>query len=155
MKSLVQRKPKEELVPRNLWQNLWGEDFDAVWEGFVGPMAENEMGWMPKVEAYRNNGSYVLKAHLPGVKAKDIHVTVDNGCLVIRGERQEQQEVKRKAVQKKEVYYGRFERAMAIPDGLEVEKMKAEYHDGVLEITAPMEKAHPPKEVKVEAGKGV
>ncbi len=154
MKSLVRWRPMEEMVPGNFWRSFGDEDFDAVMERLMGSMDEKTMAWMPKIEAYRKNGSYVVKADLPGVKPKDIHVAVDNGCLVIRGERQKQKEVKRRKAQRNDVYYGRFERAMAIPDGLKVEKMKAEYHDGILEIRAPMGKEPSSKVIKVEARKG-
>jgi HSP20 family protein len=92
----------------------------------------------------------VIKADLPGVKVKDIQVTVENGCLTIKGERRTDKEIKKKNVEREEVFYGSFERSMPIPEGLKTEELKAKYHDGVLEITAPVEERFLTKKIEVE-----
>jgi HSP20 family protein len=134
--------------------------FDTFWdrgfEDFLEPSrmeAENVSRWFPRVETYQKNGNYVFKADLPGVKAKDIHVTVEGDHLIIRGERKMDREDKRRNFRRREVFYGAFQRSVSIPRGLKAEGMKAKYHDGVLEISAPVEKAQLPKEVKVEIEK--
>jgi HSP20 family protein len=109
--------------------------------------------WTPRVESYHKNGGYVIKADLPGMNAKDIHVMVEGDCLIIQGERKMDRETKRREFPRREVFYGTFQRAVPLPRGLKAEAMKAKYHDGVLEITAPVEKGHLPKEVKVEVEK--
>jgi HSP20 family protein len=105
------------------------------------------------VESYHKNGSFVIKADVPGVKAKDIHVMVEGDHLLIQGERKMDRETKKRDLRRKEVFYGAFQRSVPIPRGLKTEAIKAKYHDGVLEITAPVEKAHLPKEVKIEVEK--
>jgi len=150
MNSLVRWNPMEAMVPWNFWGSLWDEDFDEVLERLGGSMDEKPMAWMPKVEAYRKNGNYVVKADLPGVKPEDIHVTVDNGCLAIRAEHEEEKKSKGKGRRGKEAFMGRFEGSVAIPEGLKLDKMKAKYHGGVLEISAPVDKEHPAREIKVE-----
>jgi HSP20 family protein len=109
-------------------------------------------GWTPKVEAYRKNGTYVIKADLPGVEAKDIHVELGNGLLTIRGERKMDKEVKDKNVSRREVFYGSFERTVAVPSSLKAEEVKAKVHDGVLEITLPADEKALAKRIKVEEG---
>jgi HSP20 family protein len=110
-------------------------------------------GWTPRVESLHKNGSYVIKADLPGVNPKDIHVTLEGERLIIEGERKMDREMKRKDFRRREVFYGAFRRSVPIPRGLKAEGIKAKYHDGVLEITAPVEKGYLPKEVKVEVEK--
>jgi len=95
----------------------------------------------------------VIKADLPGVEAKDIHVSVEGGCLNIRGERKTEKDIKKKNLRSREIFYGSFQRSLPIPEGLKVDGLKAKYHDGVLEITAPVEKTLPSKEIKIEAPK--
>jgi HSP20 family protein len=153
MNSLIRWRPTEELEPWRLWEGYWDTDFDEMFEDLTFPVWVGETDWAPRVEAYRKNGSYIVKADIPGMKAKDIHVNVQNGCLTIRGERKTDKEVKGKDLRRRELFYGGFQRSLAIPEGLKVEKMKAKYHDGVLEITAPMEKEIPSKEIKVEVEK--
>jgi len=116
----------------------------------MGTTGWEKVNWAPKVESYRKNGSYVIKADLPGVKAKDIQVTMENGCLTIKGERRTEKEDKKKKVEREEVFYGSFERSMPIPEGLKTEEIKAQYHDGVLEITAPVEEKFLPKKIEIE-----
>ena len=105
---------------------------------------------LPRVESYQKNGSYVIKADLPGVKPKDIHLTIEGDHLIIQGERKMDKETKKRDFRRWEVFYGTFQRSVPIPRGIKVDGIKAKYHDGVLEITAPLEKAHLSKEVKIE-----
>ena len=147
MNSLIRWRPIFRLQPRRFWD--WGM------EDFFKDLPEMTHGerWAPRVETYRKNGNFVVKADLPGVEVKDIHVSVEGGCLNIRGERKMEKDIKKKNLRGREIFYGAFQRTLPIPEGLKVDNLKAKYHDGVLEITAPMEKSHPPKEIKIEAAK--
>ncbi|OGQ00194.1 MAG: hypothetical protein A2Z51_05200 [Deltaproteobacteria bacterium RBG_19FT_COMBO_52_11] len=140
-------RPMYELTPGNFWGDL---DFEDLFEKLMEKKDWEMVSWAPKVESYRENGSYVIKADLPGVKVKDIQVTVENGCLTIKGERRTDKEIKKKNVEREEVFYGSFERSMPIPEGLKTEELKAKYHDGVLEITAPVEERFLTKKIEVE-----
>jgi HSP20 family protein len=131
-------------------------DFEELVEDFLGlasPETLDFRRWTPRVESYHKNGSYVIKADLPGVNPKDIHITVEGENLILQGERKMDRETRRREFSRREVFYGAFQRTVPIPRGLKAEAMKAKYHDGVLEITAPREKTHLPKEVKVEGEK--
>ncbi len=147
MNSLMRWRPMYELTPGNFWGDL---DFEDLFEKLMEKKDWEMVSWAPKVESYRENGSYVIKADLPGVKVKDIQVTVENGCLTIKGERRTDKEIKKKNVEREEVFYGSFERSMPIPEGLKTEELKAKYHDGVLEITAPVEERFLTKKIEVE-----
>lgn len=149
MNSLIRWRPTFDLLPRAFWD--WEEE--ELFRG-LPEMRGWEMGrWVPKVETYKKNGHYVIKADLPGVEAKDIHVNVEGGCLTIRGERKMEKEIKKKSLKGREIFYGTFQRSLPIPEGLKVDGVKAKYHDGVLEITAPLEKSLPSKEIKIDVQK--
>ena len=150
MNSLLRWSPMVELIPRSLFRGFWDED---GWDGFENLFESRELAklnWTPKVESYRQNGTYVIKADLPGVEAKDIHVELENGCLTVKGERKMDKKSKDKKVDRREVFYGSFERSMAVPENLKAEEIKAKYHDGVLEITIPVEEKAPAKKIEVE-----
>jgi HSP20 family protein len=153
MSSLIRWRPMEELVPRSLWGRFWDWEVDDIFEDLTEIRGMEGLNWAPKVESYRKNGSYVIKADLPGVEAKNIHVTVEDGCLTIKGERKMDKEVKDKNLERREVFYGSFERSMPIPEGLKTEEIKAKYHDGVLEISAPVGEKFLPKKIEVEEAK--
>ena len=156
MTSLIRWRPSRELIPWRPFSALWDRDFEDFFEDFtVRSRREIEKlgGWLLRVESYQKNGNYVIKADLPGVKAKDIHVTVEGDRLLIQGERRTDKESKGKDFSRKEVFYGAFQRSVPIPRGFKADGIKAKYHDGVLEITAPVEKTHPPEEVRIEVEK--
>jgi len=148
--GLVRWRPTWALMPRRFWD--WGAE--DLFRDVMKAGGWKEKGWSPKVEAYRKNGKYVIKADIPGVEAKDIQVSLENNRLTIRGERKVDKETKRKNLRAREIFYGSFERSLPIPEGLKAGEIKARYHDGVLEITAPMEKSVPSREIKIEAPKG-
>jgi len=150
MSSMVRWKPMEQLTPRSFFRNFWESDLGDIFESLMESEGLENYGWTPKVEAYRKNGTYVIKADLPGVEAKDIHVELENGLLTIRGERKMDKEVKDKNASRREVFYGSFERAMAVPSSLKAEEVKAKVHDGVLEITLPADEKALAKRIKVE-----
>jgi len=156
MNGVIKWRPSRELIPWRPFGTGWDADFDEWIEDFLEPAGRETLGfrrWTPRVESYHKNGSYVVKADLPGVNPKDIHVTVEGDHLILRGERKMDRETKRRDFSRREFFYGTFQRSVPIPRGMKAEAIKAKYHDGVLEITAPIEKTHLPKEVKVDVEK--
>ncbi len=153
MSSLITWRPSREWVALRPFDRLWDLDFDDFGEDLLEFGSKNGDSWVPRVEAYEKDGNYVIKTDLPGVEAKDVHVTVENGCLTIQGERKLDKEVKERQIHRREMYYGSFQRTLAVPEGVKSDHIKAKYHDGVLEITAPLEKKSLPKKVAVEIEK--
>lgn len=110
--------------------------------------------FIPTADVFARNGEMVVKVDLPGVEPKDIHVKLDEGELLITGERKTDKEVKEEGYFRKESSYGFFERRMTVPKGLKETDIKATYADGVLEITLPkaarIEGRPKPKEIPVK-----
>jgi HSP20 family protein len=115
--------------------------------------AEEDYCACPAVESFRHNGSFVIRVDLPGVNPRDVHLTADQGCLTIEGERKRSEEIEEGSFLRDEVCYGSFRRSLAIPEGVKAEQIKAKYHDGILEITAPVEEEYLPKKIEVEVQK--
>ena len=107
---------------------------DSLFEGMV-----ERTGWWPHVETHRADadGNVVIRCDLPGLDPKDVEVSLDGDTLTISGERRAE---KREGDRYSEVRYGRFERTLRVPDGLDPETVTARYTDGVLEVTAPLPK---------------
>ncbi len=108
--------------------------------------------WAPAVDIEEKNGKYLLKADLPGMNKKDIHVELENGYLTLRGERKSEHEDRKDGYHRVERAYGSFSRSFKVPEGLSEKDITAKYHDGVLELSIPAPKVEKPKaiEVKVE-----
>jgi HSP20 family protein len=134
------------LLPWNPYQELlsWHRDIDDLFRRFINPSrSENEgelaaTAWLPAVESFSREGHYVLRFDLPGVDPKDIDVSVRNGTLLIRGERKFVQNVQEKDYHYRETAYGKFERRMALPQGVDRDKITASYQNGVLEVSIPL-----------------
>src|SRR5438093_293351 len=93
--------------------------------------------FIPNADVYARNGSLVIKIDLPGLDPKDIHVKVFEGELTVMGERKIDAEVKEEGFYRKETSYGFFERHISVPKGVKEAEIKAEYDNGVLEISMP------------------
>jgi len=109
--------------------------------------------WAPSVDIYENDGNLVLKAELPGIEPKDVDVRVENNVLTLRGERKFESEVKRDKYHRVERAYGTFSRSFTLPNVVDTDKIKAEYKDGVLQVTLPQREEAKPKQIQVAVGK--
>jgi len=89
-------------------------------------------------------------ADLPGFKKDDIEVFVENGDLVIRAERKEEIEEKDVNYLRRERRFGRVYRRITLPSDVDLEKIKASYNNGILEITIPKTERTKRRIIKVE-----
>lgn len=105
---------------------------EGAWQG-GGQM----MTWRPTCEIEEEEERYTVHAELPGVKQDDVHVRLDDGCLIIEGERQMAREEKKGGRRRTERSYGHFERSFRLPQTIERDKVKAHFEDGVLSVELP------------------
>ena len=116
-----------------------GYDFPELWRRFFTP----DLGgnWM-RVEEFVDGDTLVVRAELPGIDPeKDVELTMSNGALHIRAERQEKSEKKTKDTYRSEFHYGSFQRDIPLPVGTKDEDVKASYADGILEVRLPLPQA--------------
>ncbi len=93
--------------------------------------------FVPVVNTREDGKAYHIEVDLPGVKKEDISVDVSDGVLTISGERKFKQEIKDKDYYKIESSFGKFERSFRLPEDIDVENIKAENKNGVLEVELP------------------
>jgi len=105
--------------------------------------------WHPMVDIYDDNDSIVIKAELPGIDKKDITIDLKDGVLTLKGERNVENEEKEDNYYRRERSFGKFERAFTLPTGLDPEKIKADYRDGVLKIEIPKPEKEKPKQITI------
>ena len=94
---------------------------------------------------------FVVRADLPGVEAKDIDVTAENGVLTLRGERRAEQRPARGGFERTERTFGTFLRRFALPDNVQADAIAAKHVNGVLEISVPKQPKIEPKRITIEA----
>jgi len=118
---------------------IWGAD--VTWEV------------TPAVDVAESEKAYEFKAELPGMDEKNIEVKVANGNLIIKGEKQEEKEEKKKDYYMRERNFGSFERRFEMPEGVDADKIEASFKNGVLTLTLPkkLEAQKPAKKIEVKA----
>jgi len=151
--AIVRWEPFRDLVAV---QDRLNRIFDDTFRG--NPRGSDEdwaLGgqWAPSVDIFEHEGNLVLRAELPGIEPKDVDVRVENNVLTLRGERKFESEVKREKYHRVERAYGTFSRSFTLPNVVDTEKIKAEYKDGVLQVTLPQREEAKPKQIQVSVGK--
>ena len=106
--------------------------------------------WAPACDIYETDNEIVVKAELPEVKKEDVHVSIDNNLLTIRGERKLSEETKRENYHRLERRYGAFTRSFTLPSFADTSKINAEFKDGMLRVTLPKREEAKPKQIEVK-----
>jgi HSP20 family protein len=94
--------------------------------------------WYPQVEVREREGKLVVCADLPGARKEDVHVEIRDDALILQGERHQESENNQGGFYRSERSYGRFQRVIPLPEGVNPEQAQAHFKDGVLEITVPL-----------------
>lgn len=105
--------------------------------------------WAPVVDITEDDKEYLISAELPEIKKEEIKLTVENGVLILAGERRRETEDKGKKYHRIERAYGSFVRTFALPDNADAEKVNAEFKDGVLKVHIGKSAASRPKMIAV------
>ncbi len=127
MASITRYRPFDEL-------------FDELSKGFfVRPFAApGEPELKMKIEVKEGDKAYTVRAEIPGVKKEDIQIDVTGGQVSISAEvKKEKEEKQGERVLHSERYYGMLSRSFTLPADVDSQAAKAEYKDGVLELTLP------------------
>lgn len=108
--------------------------------------------WAPAVDIEDKANQFIIHADLPGVKSSDIDVSVDNGVLTIKGERESEKKEEKENYKRIERFSGSFMRRFTLPDGADPDKISAKTKDGVLELVIPKSEKSKSKrfDIKVE-----
>lgn len=108
------------------------------------------MSAAPPVDFVEKDGGYEITAELPGLDEKNVDVKLSNGVLSISGEKKEEKEEKREGYYCSERRYGSFRRAFRVPEGVDSDKITADFEKGVLKIKLPKTAESKKEEKKIE-----
>jgi HSP20 family protein len=114
------------------------EEMDRVFGHTFGHPGGSSGGWYPAVDVREQNGQLQVHAELPGLKPEDVKVEVTDDALIIRGERKYEREHQAGKAYRSERRYGEFYREIALPEGVKADQAKAQFNNGVLEVTVPI-----------------
>jgi HSP20 family protein len=122
-----------------------------LWSDMPERFGEPELAvWAPEIEVFDREGEFVVRADLPGLKKEDVRVEVTENALILEGERRKEHEERREGFYRSERSYGRFSRAVPLPEGVDTEKVEAEFKDGVLEVRLPAPKRQSQQRRQIE-----
>jgi HSP20 family protein len=148
----VQTRPTQEVRrwdPLDLFDDM-ERQFSQIWNSmwpwptrsFNRPTGRStsqmqNAAWAPTMDIYEQDGNLVVKADLPGVKKEDIDIEVDQDALIIKGQRQSENQVRDENYYRVERSTGTFYRRLPLPNNVSPDQIKANFNDGVLEVRLP------------------
>lgn len=141
MKGLVTRKPNSISL---------FDDFDQFFENFFKDVPSRTAARYPSVDIREEKDKFVLEADMPGFTEKDVNVNVDNNVLYIESCREDKREEQEQGYLLRERQSCTFKRSFNLPEGVDVDKIKGEFKNGVLNLTVPKSPERQPKKIAIK-----
>ena len=149
--ALVRWEPVREI---NSIQSEMNRLFNTFFDTPAGSGGTNGMArrWVPPMDLVEAGEEFVLKADLPGLAESDVKIEVEDTTLTISGERKSEHESKDEGYYRLERATGAFSRSLTLPEGVDLEQIKATFDNGVLEVRIPKPEERKPRRVEISVG---
>ncbi len=148
---LVPRRSAASLAPFG-WSDF-DRVFDQLWNGFGPAVRSAEASYAPRIDFTETDSEIRVAAELPGLEEKDIHVSLEDGVLTIRGERgSEEKREDEKEVRHVETFRGKYVRSLRLPAEVKADGVNAVYRNGILTVTLPKTPQPQPRVIQVTSG---
>lgn len=143
--------PLEEMERyfENFFPRGWMRPFRTEWPRW-GELAAPFEGRMPKVDVIDRDDEVVVRAEVPGVEKDNLDVSVSNNSVTIKGETRREEKEENGDYHRCEISRGSFARTVLLPSDVDTEKVKAEFKDGVLELTMPKIEKTKRRSIKID-----
>ena len=141
-----------ELVKWNPWNEMMSlrNSLERIFDDrFLMDRAPAGGFWNPAVDVFETDEAVVINAELPGLSKENIEIDVKNRLLTVKGERSQETDTREDRYYRKERSFGRFERTFSLLEGVEPDKITAEFKDGVLKIRIPRPEDKKPRQITV------
>jgi len=139
--------------PVDTFRDFRGE-LDRIFNNNETGYTETAPEWVPAVDIKEAKDAYEVVADVPGVEAKDIDISLDDGVLTVKGERKHESkdasEEEGEAYTRTERSYGSFYRRFTLPDTADAENISAKTEHGVLKLHIPKKEKALPKKISVQ-----
>lgn len=137
--SLLNKVPARVFQPVALSRNGFDSLLDGLWAQPIGRNLSRQFRALssPALEFKDKQDHFELVAEIPGIDANDLDVKVSDGTLILSGERRESVDDKSNGISFSERRYGRFERSIELPTGIDYDKITAKAKDGILTVELP------------------
>src|SRR6266516_664569 len=124
---------------------IFGRDIDYWLQ------AEQELVWKPAVELTEKDNEFLLEVAAPGVNSKDLNIEVTAADILIKADVHHEHKDKKGEVYVCEFAHGNIFRSIHLPKKIDPEKVRAEFKNGMLTLTAPVATEARAKKVAIEA----
>ncbi len=132
----------------------FSNDFDRLVTRLFDASGASPQRWVPAMDLTEAEDHFLLKADLPGLAEDDVSIEVQDGTLTISGERRAEHVSREKGWHRIERSFGRFSRALALPDGVNPEAVTAEFDKGVLNVRIPKPEERKPRRISIGTASG-
>ncbi len=150
--ALIRWEPVRELnTIQSEMNRLFNTFFDAPAPGNGAPVSRR---WIPAMDLVESEDDFVLRADLPGLSEGDVNIELEDNVLTISGERKAEHEERKEGYYRVERASGSFSRSLTLPEGVDPEKVQANFDRGVLEVRIPKPEQRKPRKVTISAGGG-
>jgi HSP20 family protein len=106
---------------------------------------------LPAVDVRETDSEYLMEVELPGLTEKDVEVKLEKTLLTISSRKEQSTEEKKNGYVMRERRQSKFSRSFVLPEGIDSEKIVAEFKNGVLNLSFPKAPAAKPKTIEVKS----
>src|SRR5919202_2076019 len=110
--------------------------------------------WVPAMDLVEHDDHFVLRADLPGMSEDDVRIEVRDNTLTLSGERKAEHEERQRGYYRVERQFGRFSRALSLPEGVNADAIEAHFDHGVLEVRIPKPAERQPRRIQIKGATG-
>jgi HSP20 family protein len=118
-------------------------------ESFVPSAPGAASGFVPALDLSETPEAYFVEMAVPGMKAEDLNVTVENGVLTVSGEVKQNAETKERNFHRVERRYGRFSRSVSLPAAVRGDAIEAKLESGILFLSIPKAEEVKPRKITI------
>ena len=139
-------------VYRDPWDSMreFRGEVDRILNRDAKAYTDTASDWVPSVDIKEGKDAYEVIADVPGVNPKDIDVSLEEGVLMVKGDRKSEDKDEGDGYTRTERVYGSFYRRFTLPDTADAENISAKTEHGVLKLHIPKKEKALPKRITVE-----
>src|SRR5919199_4360138 len=110
--------------------------------------------WVPAMDLVEGEDHFTLRADLPGMTEADVSIEIRDNTLTLSGERKAEHEDRQRGYYRLERQFGKFSRALSLPEGVNADAIDAAFTNGVLEVRIPKPEERKPRRIEIKAANG-
>ena len=128
-------------------------EFDRLFNQLFDRTSEARR-WVPAMDLVEYDDHFVLRADLPGMSEGDVSIEVRDNALTLSGERRAEHEERQRGWYRVERQFGKFSRALSLPEGVNADAIEANFADGVLTVRIPKPEERKPRRIEIKGSHG-